>query len=89
MSDKRVVLRNYEGGIFSFPEAPGDRESKCPPSCKMCEDYKYLESKEGVAGVLSGRKMCLIPEGTMREQRRKGYEKGRKTEHKVPLNCNE
>ena len=55
----------------------------------MCEDYQYLESKEGVAGVLSGRKMCLVPEGTMREQRRKGYEKARKTEHKVPLNCNE
>jgi lysine 2,3-aminomutase len=89
MSDKRVVLRNYEGGIFSFPEVPGDRVSKCPPSCKMCEDYEYLESKEGVAGVLSGRKMCLVPEGTMREQRRKGYEKARKTEHKVPLNCNE
>jgi hypothetical protein len=55
----------------------------------MCEDYKYLESKEGVAGVLSGRKMCLIPEGTMREQRRKGYEKANKAEKKVPRNCNE
>ena len=75
MSDKKVVLRNYEGGIFAFPEVPGDRVSKCPPSCKMCEDYKYLESKEGVAGVLSGNKMCLIPEGTLREQRRKSYSK--------------
>ncbi len=39
----------------------------------MCEDYSKIESKEGVAGVLSGRKMCLIPQGTLREERRKAY----------------
>jgi len=75
MSDKRVILRNYEGGIFQFPEVEGNRLSVCPPSCKMCEDYPHLESKEGVAAVLSGRKMCLTPEGTLREARRKAYHK--------------
>jgi lysine 2,3-aminomutase len=74
MSDKRVVLRNYEGGIFSYPQ-PKDRISVCPPTCKMCEDYSKVESKEGVAGVLSGHKMCLIPQGTLRENRRKSYAK--------------
>ena len=87
MSDKRVVLRNYEGGIFSFPEVSGDRVSKCPPSCKMCEDYSYLESKEGVAGVLSGKKMCLMPEGTLREQRRKAYAKSGSKEHLPVRKC--
>ena len=75
MSDKRVILRNYEGGIFQFPEVEGDRVSRCPPACRLCETHKYLESKEGVAGVLSGKKLCLIPEGTMRAERRKAYGK--------------
>jgi lysine 2,3-aminomutase len=75
MSDKRVILRNYEGGIFQFPEVEGDRTSRCPSNCRMCKDFSHLESKEGVAGVLSGSKLCLIPEGTMRAQRRKGYGK--------------
>jgi len=74
MSDKRVVLRNYEGGIFTYPQ-PKERVSVCPPTCKMCEDYSKVESKEGVAGVLSGHKMCLIPQGTLRESRRKAYAK--------------
>ena len=74
MSDKRVVLRNYEGGIFTYPE-PKERVSVCPPTCKMCDDYSKVESKEGVAGVLSGHKMCLIPQGTLRENRRKAYAK--------------
>ena len=73
MSDKRWILRNYEGGTFQFPEVEGDRMSKCPPSCKMCEDYEHVESKEGVAAVLSGRMLCLIPEGTARTERRKTY----------------
>lgn len=74
MSDKKMVLRNYEGGTFSYPE-PKDRISTCPPTCKMCEQYKGIESKEGVAGVLSGEKMCLIPEGSLRAERRKKYKK--------------
>jgi len=74
-SDTRVVLRNYEGGIFQFPEVEGDRVSRCPPGCSLCEDYEHLETKEGVAAVLSGKKMCLIPAGTQREQRRKAYGK--------------
>ena len=74
MSDKRVVVRNYEGGTFQYPE-PKDRVSVCPPTCKICEDYSRIESKEGVAGVLSGDKFALIPEGSARAARRKGYDK--------------
>lgn len=74
MSDKKVVLRNYEGGTFTYPQ-PKDRVSVCPPTCKGCDDWSNIESKEGVAGVLSGHKMCLVPEGTMREKRRKVIQK--------------
>jgi lysine 2,3-aminomutase len=76
MSDKRVILRNYEGGTFQYPE-PKDRVSICPPNCRMCKDYPEIESKEGVSGVLSGRKFCLIPEGNARAARRKEF--GKKT----------
>ncbi len=74
MSDKRIVLRNYEGGTFQYPE-PKDRVSVCPPTCKMCKDYSNIESTEGVAGVLSGKKFALIPEGNARAERRKQYDK--------------
>jgi len=74
MSDKKVVLRNYEGGTFQYPE-PKDRVSVCPPTCRMCEDYKDIESTEGVAGVLSGKKFCLIPEGSARATRRAAFKK--------------
>ena len=72
MSDKRVVLRNYEGGTFQYPE-PKDRVSECPPTCRMCEDYPEMESTEGVAGVLSGKKFALVPEGSARARRRDSY----------------
>jgi hypothetical protein len=41
----------------------------------MCKDYSNIESNEGVAAVLSGKKMCLTPEGTQREARRKAIKK--------------
>ena len=72
MSDKRVVLRNYEGGTFQYPE-PRDRVSVCPPTCRMCEDHPEVESTEGVAGVLSGKKFALVPEGSARARRRDSY----------------
>ena len=74
MSDKKVILRNYEGGTFMYPQ-PKDRVSVCPTSCKMCDDYSKVASKEGVAGVLAGEKLCLIPEGSLRETRRKAIKK--------------
>jgi len=72
MSDRRVVLRNYEGGTFAYPEAR-DRASACPSTCALCEDCAELESKEGVAGLLAGKKLCLVPEDSARARRRKGY----------------
>lgn len=72
MSDKRVVVRNYEGGTFQYPE-PKDRVSVCPPACNMCDDYSKVESTEGVAGVLSGKKFALVPEGSARAKRRDAF----------------
>jgi hypothetical protein len=47
----------------------------------MCKDFETLESNEGVAAVLSGKKMCLVPEGTQREARRKEIKKDQKHRH--------
>lgn len=74
MSDKRVVVRNYEGGTFQYKE-PKDRVSVCPPTCRLCKDYPELESTEGVAGVLAGKKFALVPEGTARAKRREHFVK--------------
>ena len=83
MSDKRVILRNYEGGIFQFPEVEGDRVSKCPPGCKLCETYEHLESKDGVAGVLSGQEAVPHTRGDDEGERRKAVRK----EDKKPSKC--
>ena len=67
-SDKMVVLRNYEGGIFSYPE-PDIPPSACPDHCEACQtDAKA--SREGVAGILAGEHAHLLPPGTLREKRR-------------------
>ncbi len=67
-SDKKVVIRNYEGGIFSYPE-PDIPASPCPDHCVHCQtDAKA--SREGVAGILGGQASHLVPPGTLREKRR-------------------
>ena len=68
-SDKKVVVRNYEGGIFSYPE-PDIPPSACPDHCVHCqEDAKA--SREGVAGILGGQRDSIVPSGTLREKRRR------------------
>jgi lysine 2,3-aminomutase len=67
--DKKVVLRNYEGGIFSYPE-PNVPPTACPDHCVHCQtDAKA--SKEGVAGILGGQRDHIVPQGTLREKRRR------------------
>ena len=70
-SDKKVVIRNYEGGIFSYPE-PDVPPSACPDRCVHCqEDAKA--SREGVAGILGGQRDSIVPSGTLREKRRREH----------------
>ena len=67
-SDKKVVLRNYEGGIFSYPE-PDVPPSRCPDNCVHCQGDERA-SREGVAGILANRAERIVPIGTLREKRR-------------------
>lgn len=67
-SDKKVVIRNYEGGIFSYPE-PDIPPSACPNHCVRCQTEAHA-SREGVAGILAGQRASITPADTLREKRR-------------------
>lgn len=71
MSDRKVILRNYEGGIFTYTE-PIDKISHCPLNCDLCEKEPYLESKDGPASMLSGKRLLIEPVESQRIKRRNG-----------------
>ena len=66
MSDKRVVLRNYEGVITTYTEPTG-YVSSCD-GCEYCGDDKY-KPIDGVAKLLNGEKLTLEPANLMRTRR--------------------
>ncbi len=66
-TDDRVILRNYEGGIFSYPE-PRDRLSTCPPRVRV-------KPHEGVASLMEGQVPALMPKHNIRMERRKEWKK--------------
>jgi lysine 2,3-aminomutase len=66
MSDKRVVLRNYEGVITTYTE-PSGYVSGCD-NCEYCADDRY-KPIDGVAKLLNGEKLTLEPANLMRTRR--------------------
>jgi len=72
MSDRKVILRNYEGGIFSYTE-PIEKISYCPKNCDLCDKEPYLESKDGPASMLSGKRLLIEPTESQRIKRRNGH----------------
>src|SRR3989337_1800342 len=71
MSDKKVVVRNYEGGMFSYPE-PDIPPSACPDDCVHCQSDERASS-DGVAGILANRKQRIVPTDNLRAQRQKQH----------------
>ncbi|MBN2051373.1 MAG: lysine 2,3-aminomutase [Spirochaetales bacterium] len=67
-SDRRVILRNYEGVITTYTQ-PEDVFSNCG-HCDICKDPRY-RPLDGVATLLRGDKMVLQPEGLIRTNRNK------------------
>ncbi len=65
-SDKRVILRNFEGVITTYTQ-PENIYSDC--WCELCRNSEY-EPLDGVAKLLLGDKLCLEPEGLKRTGRR-------------------
>ncbi|MBF0432620.1 MAG: lysine 2,3-aminomutase [Fibrobacteria bacterium] len=66
-SDKRVILRNYEGVITTYSE-PENIYSNC--WCELCKGKKY-GPEDGLAKLLLGEKTVLEPEGLKRKTRHK------------------
>jgi len=58
----RVVLRNFEGFITTYTE-PADYRPHDPSICPECRDRKEEGGQEGVAGLLAGDRMAILPEG--------------------------
>ena len=74
MSPDRIVLRNYEGVIVSYPE-PEDPKSHCPEPCAICQKQKSKVPPEGIAKIFTQDAYDLTPPGTLREKRREHYRK--------------
>lgn len=67
-SDRRFVLRNYEGVITTYTQ-PENVFSDCG-HCHICDDERY-KPMDGVAKLLRGEKMCLEPKELNRHKRLK------------------
>lgn len=65
IGENKVILRNYEGGLFVYEE-PKNYCAQANPDALLRDDRK---SKEGVASMLTGDRKCLIPSDTKRLQR--------------------
>lgn len=71
MNDQKVVLRNFEGVITTYTEAPiYHRHDKA--NCEFCQ--KSAGSHEGVARLLEGEQVVLEPEGIARKTKRRTHE---------------
>ncbi|HOJ88115.1 MAG TPA: lysine 2,3-aminomutase [Pseudothermotoga sp.] len=70
MGERKVVLRNYEGGIFVYHEPP-EYKSEC--------DENYIEedrkSEDGVASLLTGKRRYLLPQESDRIRRLKDWQR--------------
>lgn len=60
-SDHRVVLRNFEGFITTYTE-PTDYPAHDPTRCPACQRKVVEAGQEGVAGLLAGQRMAIVPE---------------------------
>jgi lysine 2,3-aminomutase len=61
-SDNRVVLRNFEGFITTYME-PTDYQPHDPSHCPACQSRREEGGQEGVAGLLAGDRLSIVPEG--------------------------
>jgi lysine 2,3-aminomutase len=68
-ADGRVVLRNFEGYITTYAE-PGEYRPHDSLHCPACQDRKTEEGQEGVAGLLAGDQLAIVPEGYTRVHQR-------------------
>jgi len=71
MSDKQVVVRNYEGFTSSYAQ-PVDYQSHDSTKCAYCLAHRDDGVQEGVAGLLEGHARVIAPEGWGASHQRNG-----------------
>jgi lysine 2,3-aminomutase len=64
MSERKVILRNFEGVISAYTE-PDERVSSCT-NCKLCQAHAHT----GLTKLFSGDKVSLEPAGLHQERKR-------------------
>jgi lysine 2,3-aminomutase len=74
-SANKVVLRNFEGVITSYPEPENYVPGRAEDYFKgIYQDYEKYQSNVGIAAVMNDSKFNLIPEDVNRINRRKKYQ---------------
>jgi lysine 2,3-aminomutase len=66
----KVVLRNYEGVLTAYEE-PDDKSSRCQACSDHCGSSRA--SRVGLAKLLRGERLNLIPQGDYRQKRREKW----------------
>jgi lysine 2,3-aminomutase len=61
-SDEHVALRNFEGFITTYTQ-PAEYHPHDPAHCPACRARKDEDGQEGVAGLLAGERLSIVPEG--------------------------
>jgi lysine 2,3-aminomutase len=61
-SDHQVVLRNYEGYISTYEE-PQNYSKHDPLKCTFCRAAHADEVQDGIAGLFSGQRLAIKPQG--------------------------
>lgn len=69
-SDRKVILRNYEGVITAYAE-PNERASTCR-DCRTCTRSTYREGT-GLEKLFLDSQVSLVPKDMVRERRRRTY----------------
>jgi lysine 2,3-aminomutase len=73
-SPEKVVLRNFEGVITSYPEPENYIPGKAEDYYKeIYPDMDEKKSRDGIAGIMNDYQFNLVPEGLTRLNRRKEY----------------
>lgn len=75
-SADKVILRNFEGVICTYPE-PEDKNHECH-NCGLCGQYKNNESR-GLEKLFQEEKVCLVPRSNVRVNRREEYHESDRT----------
>jgi lysine 2,3-aminomutase len=74
MSDRRVVLRNYEGFMSTYTQ-PTDYRPHEAATCSYCQSRFGDGTQEGVAGLLAGHTPTIAPENWRAVHQRTDHER--------------